>query len=147
MPMSSLVLYNQKDKICHISGVSVPRSNVGFFHVPLQKDNGLIYEPRTKKDKQKTVYPEVQNPFKDPRASHEWVGYSVHARCWELLTYHELGVIAERDMTALMAAVRQRCRNSMTRLNNPLPHEFREGKTYNSFVCIAHEANDWALVV
>ena len=125
----------------------MPRSNVGFFHVPLQKDNGLIYEPRTKKDKQKTVYPEVQNPFKDPRASHEWVGYSVHARCWELLTYHELGVIAERDMTALMAAVRQRCRNSMTRLNNPLPHEFREGKTYNSFVCIAHEANDWALVV
>ncbi|GLA41916.1 hypothetical protein AnigIFM63309_010236, partial [Aspergillus niger] len=60
------------------------------------------------------------------RVSTEWIGYPVHARCWELLTHHQLGFIAEKDLEDVMQAMRKRHDQKMWKRVFALPDEWTD---------------------
>jgi hypothetical protein len=58
------------------------------------------------KKRQAFVRPKLLSPTQEPAPGGGWVAYLVHSRCWELLTYHDLGVIAEKDLGIVLSALR-----------------------------------------
>lgn len=60
------------------------------------------------KKRQAFVCAKILCPTQEPAPGVEWVAYLVHSRCWELLTYHDLGVIAEKDLGIVLSALRDR---------------------------------------
>ncbi|EHA20543.1 hypothetical protein ASPNIDRAFT_44139 [Aspergillus niger ATCC 1015] len=134
---------------CQISGVAIPLENRGPFHVPWKKADGLLDRPRDDTERKKTIRPIIPVRGKDQsqiledydddedeyRVSTEWVGYPVHARCWELLTHHQLGFVAEKNMEDVMQAMRKRHDQKMWKRVFGLPDEWSDGK-WLRFSCI-----------
>ena len=134
---------------CQISGVAIPLENRGPFHVPWKKADGLLDRPRDDTERKKTIRPIIPVRGKDQsqiledydndedeyRVSTEWVGYPVHARCWELLTHHQLGFVAEKNMEDVMQAMRKRHDQKMWKRVFGLPDEWSDGKRLR-FSCI-----------
>ncbi|KAE8418244.1 hypothetical protein BDV36DRAFT_295279 [Aspergillus pseudocaelatus] len=75
---------------------------------PLNEEHGLVSRPWTQRQIERVVEPRFHNYYREPRPHWVWVGYRVHARCWELLSYHELGATAEKDLAIVLVALRQR---------------------------------------
>ncbi|PLB50267.1 hypothetical protein P170DRAFT_435466 [Aspergillus steynii IBT 23096] len=96
-----MILFNQEDFAYRLSGVAMVHARnrtVPQGCVPLQRG--------TETD---DTQPGVHRPTRRKcPLSTEWVGYIVHARCWELLSYHELGTVAEDDLDLFFAALRHR---------------------------------------
>ena len=67
--------------------------------------------------------------------SAKWVGYIVHARCWELLSYHELGSIAESNLAQLLAALEHRRMMVSNQCKVWRNGMYREGKIPNQNWC------------
>ncbi|OJJ71238.1 hypothetical protein ASPBRDRAFT_75834 [Aspergillus brasiliensis CBS 101740] len=130
------ILHNIINDGCQISGVVIPRTNYGTFLVPWKKSDGLIYEPRTDEQRRKTVMPvpitkvdeRVHTPisYYEGTISHDWMGYPVHARCWELLMHHKLGDIANKNLKVVMEAIKQRHEKNSWRPVRGIPDEWLE---------------------
>ncbi|GKZ20770.1 hypothetical protein AbraIFM66951_003072 [Aspergillus brasiliensis] len=132
-----MILHNIINDDCQISGVAIPRTNYDTFLVPWKKSDGLIYEPRTDEQRRKTVMPvpitkvdaRVHTPisYYEGTISHDWMGYPVHARCWELLMHHKLGDIANKNLKVVMEAIKQRHEKNSWRPVRGIPDEWLEG--------------------
>ncbi|RDH20889.1 hypothetical protein M747DRAFT_304869 [Aspergillus niger ATCC 13496] len=146
-----LILHSVKTGKCQISGVAIPLENYGPFHVPWKKADGLISGPRDDAERKKTIEPiipirgknksQILQDYDDDedeyRVSTEWVGYPVHARCWELLTHHQLGIIAEKNLKNVMQAMIRRHDQKMWKRVFGLPDEWSDGK-WILLSCITH---------
>ncbi|KAB8209733.1 hypothetical protein BDV34DRAFT_6958 [Aspergillus parasiticus] len=99
-----MILCNQKEHTCHISGVAV----CTILSAPLNEGHGLVSRPWRQRQIERVVEPRFHDYYGEPRRCWKWVGYRVHARCWELLSYHELGATAEKNLAIVLAALRQR---------------------------------------
>ncbi|GLB18573.1 hypothetical protein AtubIFM61612_008470 [Aspergillus tubingensis] len=143
-----MILHNIKNDGCQISGVTIPRMNYGTFFVPWKKTDGLIYEPRTSEQRRKVVMPMVKvvideeghtlmSGYEDD-ISQDWMGYPVHARCWELLMHHKLGDIANKNLKVLMLALIQRHEEKSWRRVCGMPDEWFGGRyasLYSFLLC------------
>ncbi|GJP87675.1 uncharacterized protein AlacWU_00574 [Aspergillus niger] len=130
-------IYSDDRYVNDISGVAIPLENYGPFHVPWKKADGLISGPRDDAERKKTIEPiipirgknksQILQDYDDDedeyRVSTEWVGYPVHARCWELLTHHQLGIIAEKNLKNVMQAMIRRHDQKMWKRVFGLPDE------------------------
>lgn len=70
--------------------------------------------------------------------SHDWMGYPVHARCWELLMHHKLGDIANKNLKVLMLALIQRHEENSWRRVCGMPDEWFGGRyasLYSFLLC------------
>lgn len=122
--------------------------NYGTFFVPWKMTDGLIYEPRTSEQRRKVVMPMVKvmideqghtlmSGYEDD-ISQDWMGYPVHARCWELLMHHKLGDIANKNLKVLMLALIQRHEENSWRRVCGMPDEWFGGRyasLYSFLLC------------
>lgn len=80
--------------------------------VPMNETDGYICGTwsgwLSPKERQAFVRPDILCPTQEPEPDVEWVAYFVHSRCWELLTHHDLGTVAEKDLGIVLDALRDR---------------------------------------
>lgn len=96
----------------------------------------MLYRPMTNGQEKHVVIPKFRDPLKEPRPHWEWVGYHVHARCWELLLYHELGAFTERNLSTVLAALRQSYMKRRRQSKIESPKMSLEGETSIHHLCI-----------
>ncbi|RDH16067.1 hypothetical protein M747DRAFT_309416 [Aspergillus niger ATCC 13496] len=85
---------------CRLSGVSLHPLTTGL--VPMNEKDGYVCGSWFG-----WLSPKERQLF-EPAPDIEWVAYFVHSRCWELLTHHDLGEIAERNLGIVLDALRDR---------------------------------------
>lgn len=109
--------------------------------VPLDERDGLICGPLTKETKETHRITQVLRSIQRAKASVGVGGLSCSCPLLELLMYHELGTIAEKDITFVLMALRQSyreisCQNKFTIPNMSLEGEasIRHIFTYSSMV-------------
>lgn len=77
--------------------------------VPLDKNEDLLnYTVLTGEERDHIIDYNFHDRYYWKVPMTEWIGDSAHARCWELLTYHRVGVIAKRNLRAVLMALRQK---------------------------------------
>ncbi|CAK43567.1 uncharacterized protein An01g01970 [Aspergillus niger] len=76
----------------------------------LEQETWRLCVPIMVKGKRVYVDPKVYCMGMKATSPADWVGCTVHARCWELLSHHALGRVAETDLPAVIAALRYRRR-------------------------------------
>ncbi|OJI86833.1 hypothetical protein ASPTUDRAFT_495334 [Aspergillus tubingensis CBS 134.48] len=95
---------------CRLSGVIMHPLTTGL--VPMNETDGYICGTwsgwLSPKERQAFVRPDILCPTQEPEPDVEWVAYFVHSRCWELLTHHDLGTVAEKDLGIVLDALRDR---------------------------------------
>ncbi|PWY93561.1 hypothetical protein BO94DRAFT_543774 [Aspergillus sclerotioniger CBS 115572] len=106
-----MILYNQNKRTLHVSGVTVRLTDEDSFNVPLDEMKGLSPKMYYDYEISGTARPVPWDPFKKPSPNDEWVGYPIHARCWELLKHHELSDIANRDLGAVVSVLERTYEN------------------------------------
>ncbi|OJJ74828.1 hypothetical protein ASPBRDRAFT_463752 [Aspergillus brasiliensis CBS 101740] len=107
---SRAILYHPATGTCQLSGVTLHPLMTGL--VPINEKDGYIcgrwFGWLSPKERHAFVCPDISCPTQEPAPHVEWVAYFVHSRCWELLTHHDLGVIAEKDLGLVLNALRDR---------------------------------------
>ncbi|EHA26560.1 hypothetical protein ASPNIDRAFT_36017 [Aspergillus niger ATCC 1015] len=107
---SRAILYHPATGTCRLSGVSLHPLTTGL--VPTNEKDGYVcgswFGWLSPKERQLFVSPDIICPTQEPAPDIEWVAYFVHSRCWELLTHHDLGAIAERNLGIVLDALRDR---------------------------------------
>ncbi|TPR11925.1 ZIP zinc/iron transport family protein [Aspergillus niger] len=76
----------------------------------LEQESWKLCVPIMVKGKRVYVDPQVYCMGMKATPPADWVGCTVHARCWELLSHHALGRVAETDLPTVIAALRYRRR-------------------------------------